>query len=77
MKFFWFPTIKELFLLNSRCIKNIFFSDINDCEPNPCKNAGECVDGVASYTCVCRPGYGGPDCSESMFISIFVSLSLH
>ena len=77
IKFFRVSTKLSNFLQNIKCTAIYNFLDINDCEPNPCKNAGECVDGVASFTCVCRPGYGGPDCSESMFISLFCSLSLH
>jgi len=26
-------------------------TDIDECNPNPCQNAGTCVDGVNSYTC--------------------------
>ncbi|KAJ7383306.1 hypothetical protein OS493_029272 [Desmophyllum pertusum] len=40
----------------------LFFLDINECEPAPCKYGGTCVDLVASYRCECAPGYVGLTC---------------
>ena len=40
------------------------FSD--HCEPNPCLNGGKCKQDMTvdeGYTCSCRSGYFGPDCS--------------
>ena len=45
-------------------------SDTDDCQPNPCKNNGVCVDGIDSYTCDCPHGFIGANCSISM-LSIF------
>ena len=44
--------------------------NVDDCMPNPCMNAGECVDGVASHTCECTGLYTGPTCEdlEIMFV---------
>ncbi|PIK55548.1 hypothetical protein BSL78_07553 [Apostichopus japonicus] len=36
--------------------------DINECLPNPCLNQASCVDAVASYACICQPGYTGTNC---------------
>uniref|UniRef100_A0A6Q2YX71 Neurogenic locus notch homolog protein 1 n=1 Tax=Esox lucius TaxID=8010 RepID=A0A6Q2YX71_ESOLU len=36
-------------------------TDINECSSNPC-HYGTCKDGIASFTCYCRPGYTGPRC---------------
>jgi hypothetical protein len=36
--------------------------DINECNPSPCLNGGNCVDGVNDYTCKCPAGYTGKDC---------------
>ncbi|XP_037271639.2 uncharacterized protein LOC119163684 isoform X1 [Rhipicephalus microplus] len=36
--------------------------NINECLSSPCKNHGECEDGINSFTCHCPPGYGGPLC---------------
>ena len=44
------------------CILCCIFSDINECDPNPCQNDGTCEDGVASFTCQCVPGYAGDTC---------------
>jgi len=44
--------------------------DIDDCDPNPCANGGECVDGVDSYTCNCAPGFTGPDCETGEFLDL-------
>lgn len=41
------------------------FSDINDCESNPCKNGGTCIDGVNSYKCICSDGWEGAYCEAS------------
>ena len=42
------------------------YLDIDDCQPNPCKNDGVCEDGANSYTCNCAHGFIGEDCSISM-----------
>jgi hypothetical protein len=34
----------------------------NECEENPCKNGGTCIDGINSYTCECPAGYTGTNC---------------
>uniref|UniRef100_L7M4R1 Putative g protein-coupled receptor n=1 Tax=Rhipicephalus pulchellus TaxID=72859 RepID=L7M4R1_RHIPC len=36
--------------------------NINECLSSPCKNRGDCEDGINSFTCHCTPGYGGPLC---------------
>lgn len=41
------------------------FTDINDCESNPCKNGGTCIDGVNSYKCICSDGWEGAYCETS------------
>jgi len=40
--------------------------DIDECESDPCKHAGTCVDGIDSYTCTCIPGYTGHDCETNI-----------
>ena len=32
---------------------------------NPCNNGGECLDGIASYQCLCPAGFKGTDCEIS------------
>ena len=46
-------------------INILSFADIDDCKDNPCNNGGNCIDGVASYTCVCPVGFLGLDCEKS------------
>ena len=39
------------------------FSDINECDPDPCGVHGEsCEDLVNGYICQCKPGYEGKNC---------------
>ena len=39
----------------------MFFSDGQQCNPNPCRN-GRCVERVGGFMCQCNPGYGGQRC---------------
>ena len=47
--------------------------ELDECDPNPCLNSGECVDGVRNYTCNCASFtedevlnyYTGRNCSTS------------
>ena len=47
--------------------KHVIFSqtDIDDCNSNPCKNDGKCIDGINTFSCICMKGYSGKDCSTS------------
>ncbi|XP_068931510.1 protein jagged-1 [Petaurus breviceps papuanus] len=40
--------------------------NINDCESNPCKNGGTCIDGVNSYKCICGDGWEGTYCETNI-----------
>uniref|UniRef100_A0A4W6G9P7 Versican core protein n=1 Tax=Lates calcarifer TaxID=8187 RepID=A0A4W6G9P7_LATCA len=45
-------------------IVSVSCADIDECQSNPCRNGGTCVDGLASFTCVCLPSYSGLFCEE-------------
>uniref|UniRef100_A0A665TVY0 Vitamin K-dependent protein S n=1 Tax=Echeneis naucrates TaxID=173247 RepID=A0A665TVY0_ECHNA len=40
----------------------------NQCTPFPCYKEGSesCVDGQATFTCVCKPGWKGPRCEDDI-----------
>ncbi|XP_024921313.1 coagulation factor IXb [Cynoglossus semilaevis] len=38
------------------------YFDGDQCQPPPCQNDGECVDGIGSYVCWCKPNFGGKNC---------------
>ena len=42
------------------------FTDIDDCKGINCNN-GECIDGVASYSCECDEGWNGVFCDHSKY----------
>lgn len=46
------------------------FADINDCESNPCKNGGTCIDGINTYKCICSDGWEGTYCETSKLMSL-------
>ena len=41
------------------------FTDINECESQPCQNSGTCEDQVNSFKCDCVEGYTGLQCETS------------
>ena len=51
-------------------LSSFFFSDTDDCYPNPCLNNGTCTDGVNDYNCTCVPGFVGKNCSNSKSLKI-------
>ena len=58
----------NVLIRNAGNLMNFFtFLDINDCDTNPCQHNGECVDGIANYTCNCVTGVFGPNCEISKY----------
>jgi jagged-like protein len=39
------------------------FADTDDCNANPCRNNGTCVDRIADFECNCKNGWKGKTCS--------------
>lgn len=48
----------------------IWFSDVNDCEKQPCKNGGQCRDLDGDYSCQCPSPYVGKQCQLRMCTTI-------
>ena len=42
----------------------VLFSDINECDTDPCENSGSCNNTVGSFTCTCVAGYEGATCQS-------------
>ena len=40
--------------------------DIDECDPNPCQNRGNCTDLINDYICTCATGYTGKSCSVNI-----------
>lgn len=40
-------------------------TDINECYSDPC-HYGTCIDGLASFSCQCKPGYTGRLCETNI-----------
>ncbi|CAH1253081.1 VWDE [Branchiostoma lanceolatum] len=41
-------------------------NDNNECDSSPCRNGGECQDGVNHYICSCARGWTGTHCEEDI-----------
>lgn len=35
---------------------------VDNCQPQPCQNEGECIDEINGYSCSCPAGYTQQDC---------------
>lgn len=40
------------------------FTNINECDNNPCQNGGRCTNSEGSFTCSCTDGWEGPVCDQ-------------
>lgn len=49
-----------MFLIGEYCEKKIPFCTK---EFNPCKNGATCVNHFTHYTCECKPGFTGDNCT--------------
>lgn len=53
------------------------FSDINECETNPCENGGQCTNSEGSFTCSCAGGWKGPACNQGKFSEYINKIQEH
>ncbi|OPJ67614.1 crumbs-like protein 2 isoform B [Patagioenas fasciata monilis] len=42
------------------------FTNIDECESQPCQNGGLCVDRIDGFLCHCLPGYSGVECAVNI-----------
>lgn len=40
----------------------VLFTELDECDSEPCVNSGTCQDDVDGFTCLCRDGYTGNTC---------------
>ena len=41
---------------------NILIPDLDECESDPCRNNGTCLDKLGKYVCTCDNGFTGKNC---------------
>ena len=61
----------EIFLFLVLCVFLLFIGkdcdvNINECESNPCKNNGTCIDEIAKFSCACQPGFTSNLCEVNV-----------
>ena len=56
-------------------VSTISFSDMDLCQPNPCKNSGQCFGFNGGYQCDCQKGYRGKNCDRK-FVSFSQTISI-
>ena len=56
---------------------SFFYSDINECSPNPCQNGGICTDAINDYICTCPFVYFGTNCERRKFKLLILNFNLH
>jgi len=57
---------------------NIQISVIDDCNPNPCENGGNCTDGVNTFTCDCEEDFTGMRCEGSKYqLKLYTSSNVY
>ena len=39
---------------------------MDDCDPNPCANGGQCIDDVDDFSCFCEQGFTGKRCQHTI-----------
>ena len=44
-------------------------ADMDDCNPNLCRNGGTCTDDINNYSCKCADGYTGENCETGMIVN--------
>ena len=52
------------------CRFSTIIKDIDECDSDPCQNAGHCSDDINGYTCICTDGYTGSFCEISKYIKV-------
>lgn len=43
--------------------------EIDECQSNPCRNGGTCIDQLATYECICPEDYVGRQCEALRLIT--------
>ena len=68
---FLFFRLLAFFLVQRNLSHNVFlffffleWTDVNECQSNPCQNGGRCIDGVGNYSCDCKNGFEGKNCEN-------------
>lgn len=51
-------------------------TEIDECQSNPCRNGGSCLDRFNMFVCECPPGYSGPTCDMNVCSLHVSSLAL-
>ena len=68
-------TIVNKLIISLNFVKwyRFWFSELNECDSNPCQNSGTCRDAINGFVCSCYIGYEGDNC-ENGYIKYWISI---
>lgn len=52
------------YICNTDCELYLLFSDVNECDSNPCLNGGTCINLKGRFECLCASHYTGALCDQ-------------